>query len=440
MIGYVTKILMYTDPLPMLAQKSCKKSKLISRIVWLCLAATMSGSLQAAGLSLLQTEQLAIAYDPVLKAQADQALAVEQETVAADVWDDPRLRIGVIDVPTDSFDLAVQPMTELELGYQQMLPRGNTQDVQVRKKRAQYSQISAAIKLREREIKMKARNAWLDLYAQQQTEIILLASRQLFNQQLDVSQSLYAAGRSNQQDVLQADLEVSLVDDKLQKNRSQKHEALARLVQLVGDVDAQLMLDDAAELFQSIEDNKVLREQLRKHPLVQIQDSVVSDVNENVAMAQQQYKPQWGFDVSYNRSDGTSIGSEASSNMSFMLMFDLPLFTSRLQDPLLAASRQKLQAERYMSQDVMLKLTVDLEQTLARWQQLTERLALYDQRVVDQAQQNARVALKGYQSGVVSFEAMIRARNGELEAQMQRLNLYVEKAMIYAQVLYLTAE
>ena len=440
MIGYVTKILMYTNQSPILAHKSCKKSTLINKILSLTLAATISGSLSASGLSLLQAEQLALAYDPVLKAQTEQALAVEQETVAVDAWDDPRLRIGVIDVPTDSFDLAVQPMTELELGYQQMLPRGNTQDVQVRKKRAQHSQISAAIKLREREIKMKARNAWLDLYAQQQTEIILLASRQLFNQQLDVSQSLYAAGRSNQQDVLQADLEVSLVDDKLQKNRSQKHEALARLVQLVGDVDAQLMLDDAAELFQSIEDNKVLREQLRKHPLVQIQDSVVSDVNENVAMAQQQYKPQWGFDVSYNRSDGTSIGSEASSNMSFMLMFDLPLFTSRLQDPLLAASRQKLQAERYMSQDVMLKLTVDLEQTLARWQQLTERLALYDQRVVDQAQQNARVALKGYQSGVVSFEAMIRARNGELEAQMQRLNLYVEKAMIYAQVLYLTAE
>lgn len=440
MVGYVTKILMYTNQSPILAHKSCKKSTLINKILSLTLAATISGSLSASGLSLLQAEQLALAYDPVLKAQTEQALAVEQETVAADAWDDPRLRIGVIDVPTDSFDLAVQPMTELELGYQQMLPRGNTQDVQVRKKRAQHSQISAAIKLREREIKMKARNAWLDLYAQQQTEIILLASRQLFNQQLDVSQSLYAAGRSNQQDVLQADLEVSLVDDKLQKNRSQKHEALARLVQLVGDVDAQLMLDDAAELFQSIEDNKVLREQLRKHPLVQIQDSVVSDVNENVAMAQQQYKPQWGFDVSYNRSDGTSIGSEASSNMSFMLMFDLPLFTSRLQDPLLAASRQKLQAERYMSQDVMLKLTVDLEQTLARWQQLTERLALYDQRVVDQAQQNARVALKGYQSGVVSFEAMIRARNGELEAQMQRLNLYVEKAMIYAQVLYLTAE
>ena len=440
MIGYVTKILMYTNQSPILAHKSCKKSTLINKILSLTLAATISGSLSASGLSLLQAEQLALAYDPVLKAQTEQALAVEQETVAADAWDDPRLRIGVIDVPTDSFDLAVQPMTELELGYQQMLPRGNTQDVLVRKKRAQYSQISAAIKLREREIKMKARNAWLDLYAQQQTEIILLASRQLFNQQLDVSQSLYAAGRSNQQDVLQADLEVSLVDDKLQKTRSQKHEAMARLVQLLGDVDAQLMLDDAAELFQSIEDNKVLREQLRKHPLVQIQDSVVSDVNENVAMAQQQYKPQWGFDVSYNRSDGTSIGSEASSNMSFMLMFDLPLFTSRLQDPLLAASRQKLQAERYMSQDVMLKLTVDLEQTLARWQQLTERLALYDQRVVDQAQQNARVALKGYQSGVVSFEAMIRARNGELEAQMQRLNLYVEKAMIYAQVLYLTAE
>ena len=126
--------------------------------------------------------------------------------------------------------------------------------------------------------------------------------------------------------------------------------------------------------------------------------------------------------------------------MSFMLMFDLPVFTGKLQDQELAASRQMLQAERYMGQDVMLQLTAQLEQNLARWQQLSNRLQLYDERVLNQAQQNARAALKGYQSGVVTFEALTRARNAELETQMQRLDLYIEKAMVYAQILYLTAE
>jgi outer membrane protein TolC len=187
-------------------------------------------------------------------------------------------------------------------------------------------------------------------------------------------------------------------------------------------------------------DAKILHEQLDQHPLVQQQQAAIAMQTEEVSLAQQKFKPQWGFDLSYNRSDGTSIGSEEASTMTFMLMFDLPLITGNAQDRELAASKQMLQAERYMSQDVKRQLISQLDQALARWQQLTRRLELYDQRVLNQAQQNARVALKGYQSGVVTFDALTRARSAELDAQMQRLDLYVEKAMVYAQILYLTAE
>jgi outer membrane protein TolC len=394
----------------------------------------------AAGLSLIQAEQLALQYDPVLKAQAQQLQAVEQETVAADTWEDPRLRIGIMDVPTDSFDISAEPMTKLQLGYQQMLPRGDTSDLKVRKKLAQQQQKTAVINLRRREVKMNARKAWLDLYAQQQTEKILLASRQIFSQQLEVSQSLYAAGRSNQQDVLQAELELSLVDDKLQKVAASKREKLARLIQVIGTEAANQTLDDRAGIFKTLDDDKILEEQLKTHPALQQQEAVIAGQTEEVSLARQKFRPQWGFDLTYTRGDANTIGSVDSSTMSFMLMFDLPVFTGNLQDRELAASQQRLQSERYVSQDVMLQLTSQLEQNLARWQQLTQRLALYDARVLSQAQQNARAALKGYQSGVVSFEATTRARGAELEAQMQRLDLYIEKARVFAQVMYLTAD
>ncbi len=422
-------------------QSACRKiARLNKTLVWLLLSLFFASYASAAGLSLLQAEQLALLYDPVLKAQAQQLQAIEHETLAADVWEDPNIRVGIMDVPTKSFDLNADPETELLLGYQQMLPRGNSNNVMIKKKQAQQKQQMANINLRQREVKMNARKAWLDLYAQQQTENILLSSRQLFSQQLDVSQSLYAAGRSNQQDVLQADLELSLVDDKLQKTVSLKQESAARLAQLLGEADARQPLDEAAPVFDSLADEKILHEQLQNNPAVHMQASIVTMQAESVALAQQKYKPQWGFDLSYTRSDGNTIGSQEMAAMSFMLMFDLPIFTGNFQDQELAASKQMLQAERYMGQDVQLKLTSELEQNLARWQQLTQRLQLYDQRVLNQAQQNAQAALKGYQSGVVAFEALTRARNAELEAQMQRLDLYVEKAMVYAQILYLTAE
>jgi outer membrane protein TolC len=397
-------------------------------------------SVFAASMSLVEVEQLALQYDPVLKAQKEQLLSIEHETVAAAAWEDPNIRIGIMDVPTDSFDINAEPMTQLEIGYQQMLPRGNASSVMSQKKQAQQKQQLASINLREREVKMNARKAWLELYAQQQTEKILLASRQIFSQQMDVSESLYAAGRSNQQDVLQADLELSLVDDRLQKVTATKLEKLAQLTQVVGVEAAQAPINESADIYGELADEKILREQLGKHPFVLQQQAAIAMQTEEVSLAQQKFKPQWGFDLSYNRSDGTTIGSEEFSAMSFMLMFDLPLITGNSQNRELMASKQMLQAERYMSQDVMLQLISQLDQALSRWQQLTRRLALYDQRVLNQAQQNARVALKGYQSGVVTFEALTRARSAELDAQMQRLDLYVDKAMVYAQIMFLTGD
>lgn len=409
-------------------------------LAFICVCISIPVPAQAVGMDLVQAEQLALQYDPVLKAQKEQLLSIENETIAAAAWEDPNLRIGIMDVPTDSFDINAEPMTQLQVGYQQMLPRGNASRVMTQKKQAQQKQQQANIHLREREVKMNARKAWLEFYAQQQTESILIASRQIFSQQLDVSESLYAAGRSNQQDVLQADLELSLVDDKLQQVLATKREKLAQLIQVMGAEAAQTPVDEDADVYGELADDKALHEKLNNHPSVQQQQAVIFMQTEDVSLAQQKFKPQWGFDLSYNRSDGTNIGSEEYRAMSFMLMFDLPVFTGDFQDRELMASKQMLQAERYMSQDVMLQLTSQLDQALARWQQLSKRLALYDQRVLNQAQQNARAALKGYQSGVVTFDAMTRARSTELDVQMQRLDLYVEKAMVYAQIMFLTAE
>lgn len=72
-----------------------------------------------------------------------------------------------------------------------------------------------------------------------------------------------------------------------------------------------------------------------------------------------------------------------------------------------------------------------------KWQQLGKRVDLYDHQVLQQAKQNAKAALNGYQSGVVSFFTLTRARSAELKSELQRLNLVVEQAKAYADIRYL---
>ena len=81
-----------------------------------------------------------------------------------------------------------------------------------------------------------------------------------------------------------------------------------------------------------------------------------------------------------------------------------------------------------------------LEQLLARYEQLEKRLQLYDYDVLTRARQNAKAAFNGYQSGVVSFLILTRARSAELKAELQRLKLSVQKAMALADIYFLVGE
>jgi len=64
-------------------------------------------------------------------------------------------------------------------------------------------------------------------------------------------------------------------------------------------------------------------------------------------------------------------------------------------------------------------------------------LTLYDTLVLPQEDQNAEASLSAYQSGVIAFGELIRARLTQLTSQLQRLKLKITKANAQIELLYL---
>lgn len=73
------------------------------------------------GLTLQQAETIAIQRDVVSKSYDQKAMAFNEQSKASNTWSDPRIKFGAQAVPVDSFDLEQEPMTQIVLGYQQML-------------------------------------------------------------------------------------------------------------------------------------------------------------------------------------------------------------------------------------------------------------------------------------------------------------------------------
>lgn len=394
-------------------------------------------------LSLSMAEKQALDNDPLTRSFEQLALALDEQAIAAHQWPDPRLRFGLMSVPTDTYDLDQEPMTQVLVGYQQMLPRGNSLESMAAEKQAMSQSKRSDRELRQREVLLNVRKAWFQVYLQDQSEKIVRQNRSLFKQQLEVSQSLYAAGKNQQQDVLQAELELSLLEDQLQQIASRKQESRANLSQWTGYELAQRSLKDKPEFL-----NRRLTYQLDElismlsnHPKLKKKAAMIAVNREGVELARQKYKPQWGFDVSYGKRDGENMdGSQRADFISAIASLDLPIFTDERQDRVLSAQKKKLQASRYDISDTRLRIITQLKSVHARWLKLKERLRLYDQKVLPQSKQNAGAAMNGYQSGVVSFITLTRARSAELKAQLQRLKLDVEKAIAYTEIRFLIGE
>ena len=395
------------------------------------------------GISIQQAEEIALRRDAVSKSYNQKSLALIEQAKASNTWPDPRLKLGAQAIPTDTFDLQQEPMTQIVLGYQQMLPRGNSNELTAQSLNAMSRLQTAKSQQRDREVLMKVRQAWLDVVLSQKSITIIQANRHLFVKMLDTSESFYAAGRQQQQDVVQAQLEISLVDDLLEQTHSRLIVSLANLSRWVGEENLQdgvAYKEDDLNLL-PLPNSSSLNSVLEKNPeLLATAEKIISQ-RAKLRIADEQYNPQWGFDINYGlRSGENSDGSDRADFLTAMVTLDFPLFTSNKQDRLLVAEKQRLQAVRYDQIDVSRMLTMNLQQVIGRLNKLRARHKLYAEKVLPQAKQNAEVSLRGYQSGVVSFFTLTRARVTELNTRLSNLKINVAYKKAYAELKYLIGE
>ncbi|HIF18734.1 MAG TPA: hypothetical protein EYQ65_08285, partial [Cycloclasticus sp.] len=77
-------------------------------------------------LSLSEAVETALSSDSLVMLKQARAQSAEENSVADGELADPKLTLGVFNLPTTNFDLNKNPTTQLRLGVKQAFPRGNT--------------------------------------------------------------------------------------------------------------------------------------------------------------------------------------------------------------------------------------------------------------------------------------------------------------------------
>ena len=391
-------------------------------------------------LSLQQAEQLAIAADPAIESFRVTALSYEDESVADDTLPDPKLSLGAVNVPVDSFDLEQEQMTQLKVGIRQDFPRGDV--LSIKQQKSQHLSRAALSMADDAALKIlrDVRETYLNLFYEVSAYQIIRETRHLFSELVKITESNYAAGRVNQQDVVLAGLELSRLDDRSTKIQAREESYRAVLAQWIGDVawnDINSTFPQLPALPEEVDLNQVIPQ----HPLIRAESAKVNASKQMTEMARQEYKPGWSLLVDYGfRSGNNPDGTERSDFATAIVSLDVPLFTGNRQDRKVSANEKKISAARYAKDDQLRKLKQLYEKNHHLWQRLQERELLYKNSLLTAARNNTKASLKAYQSGVTEFNTLMRAEITELDVRLEDLRIRVDRAVTQANILYVIGD
>lgn len=391
-------------------------------------------------LTLPAAERLAINQAPELKKLRATAGALKEQSVADGQLSDPQLILGAANVPTNSFSFTQDDMTMVNVGIQQIFPRGHSLAIKSKQTRAlataeeRKSQEQAAVLLRN------VRETWLDLYYWTKAEQVTRENKTLYQRLLKSTESQYINSKASQSDVLQLQLELSRLSDQDAQIQQRMDVLRAQLGRWVGTNEANRPLFSEIPDWPNPPPMSVMQMRIQEHPLLKVDFANIEAARDQVAYAKEQYKPGWMLNVGYGIRQGTYMDGSGKTRSNFVgaqVTIDLPFFTSSRQDKTLRASAYQLEATELDRdihyQDLMKELTAQY----AIWQSLSKRDGLYNKKLLPEARQNAKAALLAYRNSTTDLTTVLRAYSNELTIHLEQTQIQVERAKSRGALLYL---
>jgi outer membrane protein TolC len=284
------------------------------------------------------------------------------------------------------------------------------------------------------------REEYLEVLKHRKLAVINQEAITVFTDLSDITQDYYATGRVAQQDVLRASVELAKVQDRATKIAQQEDRARARLAAWIGDAAYWELAPEWPD-FEPATSLAALTEALKSHPRIRALQQNVIAAETGVELARERYKPEFGVDLTYGGRGGRNQdGSSRSDLLSMMVVMDVPLFTSRRQDRLVAASIAESTAAAFSRDDVFRQMRSDIEVQLATLRREEERLALFRDSLLPDAEFNAEATFEAYQAAVEDLTTLMRARITEFELELEYARLQAEKRKTLARLNYLEGE
>ena len=396
-------------------------------------------------LSLPNVTAAVLANDLTLSRLGLEANAFTAEAEASSYLPDPVLFGGLQNLPSDTFDLDQEPMTQFRFGIRQMLPKGDSLEINQKMSTISTGMQGLKQQIRRSKLKKASELAWLEAWYWQKKLELIAEDRVFLVQVLDFVQSLYEVGSRPQSDVLGAQLELIKLDESRIEAEQKYHLYRSELNTLANSVLEGSLLNPDLYLFSSSLARKLrpteLADILTLHPELQLLDAQISMSEQRQSMTEQNFEPTWGLEVAYGLRTGEDMtGNSRSDFLSAGVSVSLPLFTDGKQKSELNAAKFRNASIENQRLETLQKIRFQLESMQQQVSITQQQRTLYEQEFLPKLAEQKQSALRSYESDSGNFGIVTELFRKEQSAKTEHQRLRVKEQILLSAINYWLAE
>ncbi len=373
-------------------------------------------------LTINEAQQIALTNQPLLNSQQAMIDAARQTAVADAQLPDPKLKLGLNNLPTNNFSLTQDFMTARTVAIEQSFFGGNKRQLRGQRAGIEADLNVAELNAKRSAIQRDAALAWLNVYYPARLKTLVEEQRHEIQQQVKAARINYSAAKANQEDVLATQNVLNQLLDRDLELTMQIRRARAELARWIGS-DAGRDVAETLPVLRSQLDIDKLRTRLVEHPEIEILGKTQSGAETDLALARESKKSDWSVEVGYSKR-----GPNFSDMVSAQVSIDLPIFQSNRQDRVVVAKRLLLDRVASQREDRLRSLNADLDSAYAEWQGATERISLLQDKTLPNAIKRAQATRISYQTAKTPLTMVYEAHHAVLETRMQLITQQVALA------------
>lgn len=256
----------------------------------------------------------------------------------------------------------------------------------------------------------KVKQAYYELYFIQQAISVTEAEQGLLGEIRDVANTRYKTGKTSQQDLLRADLEVSNVENELIRLRQRLESGQARLARLlhVAPLTKVRALDRLSPEQAPRDLDWLQRQALAARPELHAQLAALERDQNEIELAKLDHMPDVTLGATWIDVASVGLSRAANGADAFLLTagINLPVYRKRLDSAVRSAEAKAVSSAReYDSlRDGTLEEVMDL---FAQAKSQQDLLTLFREDILPRARQTLQVSSRAYNVGEVDFLQLI---------------------------------